>query len=347
MMDTLASPQQTRHRPWLALSLVDRLAQALHVGGAFPGVLGALRCELVARTAPVQQAYAPPRALTTFVNRSGYLMLDGTYADPREPGRCWPLGAGSYRVRLRADVYRDAEFQLDWPPTPGQRRIPVPTPGNDGSVELLPSASYPLPDVTLARLQLGPTILRGAAFGADGTPLAGVAVAALNLPLLQPSNLPPLTDWPFLRSASGANGDWALLLPGRRYIDTAPEIAPANTLPLTRQIAIQVDYPDGSVTTVQEVVLGSEHAVRNTALRGQVLGPGSRPLAGVAITTSAGPRSTRTRADGQWSLYFRLDQAAVGQLAVTATPAGQPAQTDTSATLQPGATVFVPTFHFP
>ncbi len=346
-MNTLHSVEQSKHTPYMALSLVDRLAQALRVNGAFPPILGEVWCELLAMTAPAAHTFDPPRQLSAFRNRSGYLMLDGLYADPREPARYWPLGAGSYRVRVRAELYRDAEFPLDWPPAPGQRRIPVPQPGNADSVELLPSSAYPLPDVTLGRLQLGPTILRGSAFAADGTALGGVAVEALNLPLLQPPNLPPLTDWPFLRSVSGAGGDWALLLPGRRYIDNAPEIAPANTLPLKKQITLRLAYPDGAVNTVQDVVLGSEHAVRNTALRGQVLGPGGRALAGVAITTSAGARSSVTRADGLWTLYFDLNQAGIANVSVTATAPGQAPQTDATVTLRPGSTVFVPTFHFP
>lgn len=345
-MNTLPAFQQSTHAPRMALSVIDRLAQALRVGGAFPPPLGDIRCEAVALTAPVARVLDPARVLSAFRNRAGYLILDGTWRNPDDPARLYPLGAGTYLVRLRGEMYQDAEFLLPWPPAEGRRRVPVPRPGNPDSVELLPSSAYPLPDVTIGRLQLGPTIVRGTAFAADGTPLPGLLAEIINLPLLAPPELPSLGDWPFTRARSGAAGDWALVLPGRRHIDNAPEIpAPANP-PLRKQLSVRIGYPGGPVTTPQSVLLGSEHSVRNTALRGQALGPGGRPLAGVPITTSVNARTCATRADGGWSLYFDLNQVAVAQVGVTAAPPGRPPKTDQTATLRPGATVIVPTFHF-
>jgi hypothetical protein len=345
-MSKLRAIQQTTHAPRMALSVVDRLAQALRVGGAFPPLLGDIRCEAVALTAPVARVLDPARVLSAFRNRSGYLILDGTWRNPDDPARLYPLGAGTYVVRIRGEMYQDAEFLLPWPPAEGLRRIPVPQAGNPGSVELLPSSAYPLPDVTIDRLQLGPTILRGAAFAADGTPLPGLLAEIVNLPLLAPPELPHLGDWPFVRTRTSAAGDWALLLPGRRYIDGAPEIPSRTNLPLKKQLTVRIAYPDGPVTTLQTVLLGSEHSVRNTAMRGQVLGPGGRPLAGVPITTSVDAHSSVTGADGSWRLYFDLNQAAVAQVGVTAAPPGQAPKTDQTASLQPGATVVVPTIHF-
>lgn len=346
-MGSLQIFEQRTHAPQMALSMVDRLAQVLRVAGTFPPILGEIFCEVVAVTAPAPRTIDPPRVLSAFRNRSGYFVLDGTYVDPADRTRHWPLGPGTYRIRVRGEFYQDAEFLLEWPPAAGQRRIPVPQPGNADSVELFPSPTYPLPDVTVGRLQLGPTILRGSALAADGTALAGISTEAINLPLLQPPNLPQLSGWPFLRAVSGASGDWALVLPGRRYIDIAAEIPPANELPLKKQISVRVAYPGGAVTTVQDVLLGSEHSVRNTALRGQVLGPGGSPIAGALIETSANARTSITRADGLWTLYFDLNQAGVANISVTATPPGQAPQTNATATLRPGSTVFVPTFHFP
>ena len=350
-MRTLQSFGQRVFAPHMALSLVDRLAQVLRVGGAFPPVLGEVSCQVVEATAPAQRTFDPPHLLTAFRNRSGYLVLDGTYADPADSRRQWPLGPGTYRVRVSGEFYQDAEFLLDWPPGAGERRIRIPQQGNADSVELLPSAAYPVPDVTVGRQQLGPTILRGCAFAADGAPLAGVVAEVTNLPFLPPQQLPsdlaPLADWPFLRAVSGAGGDWVLVLPGRRHFDTTVELPPANTLPLKRQILVRVGYPGGAVTTIEDVVLGSEHSVRNTALRGQVLGPGGRPIAGAGITTSASARSSVSRADGLWTLYFDLNQAGAANISVTATPPGQAPKTDATATLRPGSTVFIPTFHFP
>jgi hypothetical protein len=345
-MDTPNAIAFTTLRPQMALSLVDRLAQALRVAGAFPPVLGELRCEVLASTAPQARTFDPPRLLSSFINRSGYLILDGSYHDANEPSRMWPLGPGSYRLRLRSVFYQDAAFDLDWPPAPGLRRLPVAQPSNRDSIELFPSAAYPLPDFTLGRMQLGPTLIRGSAFAANGTPLPGLLAEVINLPLLQPPELPALGAWPFLSARSGPNGDWALVLPGRRYLDHTAEIPAPATLPLHKQINLRIGYPDGAMSTVQNVLLGSEHAVRNTGLRGQVLGPGGRPLGGVAISTSAGPRTCLSRPDGGWTLYFDLNQAGLAQLSVTATLPGRPPRTETSALLRPGSTVIVPTFHF-
>jgi len=345
-MSALDAIARTTLRPLLALSVIDRLAQALRQAGSFPPVLGELRCEVVAMTAPQALAYDPPRLLSSFMNRSGYLILDGTYHDTRDRSRLWPLGPGTYRLRLRNELYQDAEFDLAWPPAPDRHRLPVPQPSNPDSVELLPSSAYPMPDLTLGRMQLGPTILRGSALAADGAPLAGVLAEVVGLPLLAPPERPPLGDWPFLAARSGPGGDWALVLPGRRYLDPAPEILAPAAPPMRKQVQVRIHYPDGAVTTPQDVLLGGEHAVRNTALRGQVLGAGDRPLGGVAITTSAGPRSTTSRADGSWTLVFGLDQAALPQVDVTAAAPGQPPRKDSSAPLRPGATVVVPTFHF-
>ena len=348
-MDGLAPLLQTTHAPLMALSVIDRLAQALRLGGRYPAPLGDIQCEALALTEPLARPLDPPRVLSTFLNRAGYLILDGTWRNPEEPERLYPLGAGTYLVRVRGALYQDAEFLLSWPPAEGERRIPIPQPGNPGSVELLPSSAYPLPDLT-ERLQLGPTILRGTAFAADGTPLAGLSAEIVNLPLLAspqlPAELPPLGDWPFMRTRSSRSGDWSLVLPGRRYYDNAPEIPAPADLPLERQLSVRIGYSGAPVTTVQTVLLGSEHGVRNTALRGRVLGPGGRPLAGVPITTSVNARTSVTRADGGWTLYFDLNQAAVAQVKVTASPPGRPPKTDTSATLQPGATVVVPSFQF-
>lgn len=337
------------HTPHLALSVVDALARALRFAGEFPPLLGEISCEIVEATAPAPRTFDPPRVLYTFRNRSGYIVLDGTYtnADDRYSRR-WPLGPGTYRIRVRGDFYQDGEFLLQWPPAADQRRIPIPqsNPNDADTLALLPSTAYPLPDVTLGRLQLGPTILRGSVFLSDGTPIAGRSAEMINLPILQPTNLPPLGDWPFLRATSDANGDWALVLPGRRYIDNTAEIPPANSPPIRKQISVRVNYPAGPVTRVQDVLLGSEHPVRNTALRGQVLGPGGRPIAGARIRTSVSAATSTSRRDGVWFLYFDLNQGPVANVSVTATTPDGASATDSTAMLQPEATVVVPTFNF-
>jgi len=338
--------EQSTHTAHFAVSVIDVLARALRVGGEFPAPIGDLRFEIVAATAPGQQTFAPPRVLWTFRNRSGYVVLDGTYVDVSDSSRRWPLGPGTYSVRVVGPCYQNAIFTLQWPPAEGVRRLPLPQSNIPDSLELLPGPAYPLPDVTLDRLQLGPTILRGTAFAPDSLPLDG-AVAEVVLPILQPSNLPPLGNWPFLKATSSAQGDWAIVLPGRRYIDAMPEVPP-NPGPIRKQISLSVRDPAGAVATViEDVLLGSEHSVRNTALRGQVLGPGGRPIAGAKITTTASSATSLTRSDGVWFLYFGLDhQTTVPNVSVMATIPGGASATDSTATLQPRATVFVPTFRF-
>jgi hypothetical protein len=345
-MTTARVFEHVTHTPHQALSVVDALAQALRAGGEFPPLLGEISCEVVEATAPVQRAYDPPRALSSFRNRSGYVVLDGTYADPNDSTRCWPLGPGTYRVRVRGDVYQDAVFLLQWPPAADERRVRIPQPNDADNLQLFPGAAYPLPDVTLGRFQLGPTILRGTAFQPDGTPIEGLVAEVINLPLLQPPNLPQLNDWPFMKTTSDARGDWAIVLPGRRYIDNAAEVLQPNDPPIRKQISLRIHYLAGSVTTVQELLLGSEHSVRNTALRGQVLGPGGKPLANARIETSVSAATSTSRLDGAWFLYFDLNQVAVPNLSVTATTPDGASATDSTATLQRGSTVVVPTFHF-
>lgn len=353
-MATVQLIEQVAHTPRVAVSMIDRLAQALHAGGNFPPALGDITCEIVQATAPIQRTYEPPRVLGIVSTRAGYVTLDGSYAKPGEPGREWALGPGKYLVRVRSELYLNATFELTWPPTGSDRRVRIPQPANQGNVdnlELYPSAAYPMPDLTLSRNQLGPTIVRGCALAADGTPIEGAVAEVIHLALLQPAGQPILGSWPFMRTSSAANGDWALVLPGRLYIDPAPEVPavlpPPNSPPMTKQISVRVVYPTGTVTTLQNVVLGDEHSVRNTGLRGQVLGSGGSPIVGARITTSVSAAVSTTGRDGSWFLYFDLGQPAVANLSVTATTPSQASATDSTASVQPDAAVVVPTFHFP
>jgi len=351
-MNTPAIFEISRPQPLVALSVVDSLARSLRTAGEFPRPIGEFRCDILAATAPVALTFDPPRQLYVLRNRSGYVVLDGTYSNTKEPDRRWPLAPGTYRVRVVSDYYQDAEFSMQWPLAPGVRRVAVPQqppqPNDPGSVELLPGPSYPMPDVSASRFQLGPTILRGSAYRTDGTPNAGAKVEVLNLAFLAPATLPPLGNWPFLSANTDALGNWTLVLPDRRYFDATPEIPPGNPPgTVTRPISVRIQYPGGPVTRQRIVKLGSEFSFRNTALRGQVLARSGRPIAGATITTSANALTTRSRADGVWFLYFDLNQAAVANFTVTATiPSGATA-TVSAVTLQPEATIVVPTFQLP
>lgn len=346
-MATSSPFERFEHTRLVALSLVDALAQALGVSGEFPPPEGAVQCRAVEALAPVPGPLDPSLVLWTRRTRSGVLLLDGSYARDGAPGGPWPLADGTYRVRVRGDLYQEAEFVLAWPPRADQLRVPVDGNGQPLNVSLLPGPAYPMPDEPGRPFQLGPTLLRGTALAASGEPLPDVRVETVGLALLQPAGLPPLAAWPFLSARSDARGSWVLVLPDRRYLDPAPEIPAQGSPPVTKDVTVRVHYdPVRQVDrTERGVVLGSEHAVRNTALRGRAVGKGGRPFGGVRITTSAGPAASQTGPDGAWTLVFDLDQAGVPQVTVTAT-APDGTSVSSPAAVVAGATVVVPTFRF-
>jgi hypothetical protein len=337
--------ERVPHTPTVALSVVDALARALGLSGEFPPPLGEVRCEAVEALAPAPAPLDPPLRLSTLRSRSGVLLLDGSCARALPGSRSSPLAAGTYRVRVSGELYQDGEFVLAWPPAPGQRRVPLDGNGRPDNVLLLPGPAYPLPDALGQPFQLGPTLLRGTALAPDGTPLGGVGVELLNLQLLQPAGLPPIASWPFLSARSDARGDWALLLPDRRYLDPAPEIPLQGAPPLVKPLTLRLHYPAAAVDLEEPVALGGEHAVRNTALRGCVVGPGGRPLAGVQVTSTAGPAAARSGPDGRWLLVFALDQGDVPNVTVTATAPGGEVTSEPSSVVA-RSTVVVPNFRF-
>jgi hypothetical protein len=339
------------HSPRWALSVSDALKRALRTGGEFPPPLGEVSCEIVEQTAPVARTFAPPLVLWTFRNGSGYLVLDGTWARTRggrpDAAARLPLGPGTYRIVVRGDYYQDRSFTLVWPPPAGQVRVPLDAQNDPENIDLLPGAAYPLPDVTTSRMQLGPTIMRGSLFTPAGDPVAGVLVEAINLVFQQPQGLPPLGPWPFTQARTDDRGDWAIVLPGRLYFDIAPELRPPAAPPLVRPITVRIHLPNvPPLDLVENVTLGSEHAVRNTALRGQAVTSGGGPLRDAVVTTTAGGAASVTRANGLWFLYFDLNQADVPNVTVTVTAPGGATASDSTARIRHGATIVVPTFHF-
>ncbi|HEY8147685.1 MAG TPA: hypothetical protein VIK51_02060 [Vicinamibacteria bacterium] len=347
--------EQAVHARLVALSVTDSLLRALRLAGEFPPPLGDIECRIVAQTAPIARDFDPPLLLTTFRNQSGFLIADGSYAREREPGRPFPLGDGTYKVQVRGQYYQRETFDLVWPPGGNQTRIPLPdAQGNPVTVALLPGPAYPLPDTTTARLQLGPTILRGSLYSTAGDPIAGVDVEVVGLAFLQPPELPALPDWSrFLKAKTNEKGDWAILLPGRRYLDPMPELPAPNQLPVRKAITFDVHYDPNSPPTsyTRTFELGGEQSLRNTALRGQVVGRGGRPVTGAQITTSLGSGTSVSRDNGIWFLYFGIDQfppnAAGPSVTVTATTPDGASASDSSGVVQPGGTVVIPTFRFP
>jgi hypothetical protein len=349
---TVSVFQQVPHSRHVALGVVDGLARALRMLGELPPPLGDIECQILRRSAPQPREFDPPLILWTFRNSTGFVIADGTYVRESRRGERRVLGDGVYDVRVRGEYYRDRQFTLTWPLPPGVTRITLDEPGNPVNMLLLPGPAYPLPDVTLARLQLGPTILRGSLHAASGDPLSDILVEVFNPPpLLAPPELPPLVaaDWPFFDTRTSDRGDFVLLLPHRRYIDNTPEVPPGPN-PVTIPVTLRIGYDSGPVLVLlPEVVLGGEHSVANTALRGQVVGPGGRPLGGVEITVSVGAQTSRTKANGLWFLYFDLDQFPTNvptPVTVTATTSEGATASDSTASVLRGATVVVPTFHF-
>jgi hypothetical protein len=346
-MSAAAAFQHVVHTRRVAVSVSDGLARALRLRGEFPPLIGDLSCEVIEQTVPVPRKFKPALALTSFTNASGFLIVDGTYRRTDRDRLTMPLGTGTYVVRLRGPYYQDREFTLAWPPPEGQTRVPLTPPTN---LELLPGPMYPVPDVTATRFQLGPTILRGTVLTAAGAPVERARVEILNLPPFEsPPELPPLTlaDWPFTTAVTGMQGDWVLVLPGRRYLATIDEIPAANVpLPITRAFTIRITADGTSVDLTRQIPLGTEYSLRATALRGQVVAGAGRPIAGVRISTSVNALTSITRPNGTWFLYFDFDQQTVSNVTVTATTPDGASASDSTVQVEREATVVVPTFHF-
>jgi len=336
---TIEGRYRAAHRPSYALAAVDLLAQALAVRGPIAPPTCPLSCAIVEQLAPVARTFTPPLMLELRQSANGSVLFDGRYRVGDGPLRDVPLGDGQYTAELRGDYYRPQRFTLDWPPaalrTPLVGGVPV-------DVPLSPSAAYPYPDVTTLPFNLGPTLLRGSVFTADGDP---VVDAIVDVPALLPLN-PALPAWPFTAPRTGPPGDRALLLPDRRRFGIAGETTAQPPVAMT----VRVQHPNGGpVVNILNVpvTLGRENSVANTALRGQVTRAGGFPLGGVVITTSVNALASRTRDDGRWTLYLDPNQAGVANVAVTATaPDGSTATLNGVAVIS-RATVVVPTIHLP
>jgi len=336
---TIEGRYRAAHRPTFAVAAADLLAQALAARGPIAPPNCPLSCAVVAQLAPVARSFDPPLMLELRQGTNGSLLFDGRYRVGDGPLHDFPLGDGSYTAELRGDHYRPQPFTLDWPPT--ALRTPLAA-GVPVDVSLLPSAAYPYPDVTALPFNLGPTLLRGSVFTAAGDP---VVDAIVDVPALLPLN-PPAPAWPFTETRTGTAGDWALLRPDRRRFGGAGETTAQPPMAMT----VRVRHPNGGpVVNIANVpvTLGRENAVPNTALRGQVIRAGGRPLGGVVITTSANALASRTRDDGRWTLYFDPNQVGVINVAVTATAPDCSTVTLNGVAIQSRATVVVPTLHLP
>jgi hypothetical protein len=158
-----------------------------------------------------------------------------------------------------------------------------------------------------------------------------------------------LAQWPFIKATTSGSGDWALVLPNRRYLDNTAEVLPNPNVLLTKTFDLRLTLPPpgGAVINLQRPIpYGREYSLRQTGLRGQVTTTAGRPIGGAQVATSVSGLTTTTRANGLWFLYFPFDQPTVDPVTVTVTtPSGATASTNT-AHLEHDATTVVPTFHF-
>src|SRR6185295_11707205 len=107
---------------------------------------------------------------------------------------------------------------------------------------------------------------------------------------------------------------------------------PTTAAPVTHDVTIRVTFPDASTIDVPRTVpLGTEFSVTQTAMRGRTVDKNGRPIAGTVLTTSANADTARSRDDGQWSLYFPLNQLDIPAVTVTATTPDGASQSVTSA----------------
>jgi hypothetical protein len=178
------------------------------------------------------------------------------------------------------------------------------------------------------------TLVRGSLFGAGGAPVRDIKVE-LTAPSL------PNADYQAFRSCqTNSQGEWVI-----SFIEKTPAADQQNS-PNFNISKIKVHLPGPAVYDFPLVInSGQENVVRQTALRGRVVKTGGIGLSGVKITTSVESGEALTRADGQWSFYYKLRQPKQNDplinVTVTATaPDGTTGNVNTK--IKPGATSVVP-----
>ena len=342
--------EEAVHTRRFALSVVDELARVLGTRGPLPPPIGTVVCEIPRQVLPTAVTFDPPLVLWTIRNASGFVIFDGTYARQGSTAARLPLQPGTYRLRIRGEYYQDLEFNFLWPPAGDEVRVPL-------DQLLLPGTAYPFPPITPSTFaepntalvsrpySRGFTLIRGSALTASGAPIAGARAELVNFVFqpFPPVPSPPPPPWTFLACVTGKDGNWAILLPDRLRFKN---VAPTTTAVVTHPVTIRVTQPDGAfIDLARTIALGTEVSVTQTALRGRTVDGRGLPLAEVTIGTSAGPATSRSRGDGQWSFYFPLNQPDVPAVTVTATAPGGASQSVTTPVVN-SKTVVVPTFAF-
>jgi hypothetical protein len=280
-----------------------------------PTVLGDFLFLVTKRISAPQRDYQPPLLFVTSTNPGGFILLSGdTKVSLAEPSL--PLAPGRYHWRVESDFYQTNEFEDDWPPAVVYDQAK--------DLQLQPSSGYPFPDLTLKQRELVTTLVRGSFFTSSGDP-ATTGTVELILPALTASYAA------FTKCSPDSQGNWVLAFIEQQKEDQAPDFA--HSLVRFTLGTMQVDV-------MLAISPGTENSIRQTALRSRVVGANNHAMAGATITTSFGGLQSTTKPDGQWSLYFPLNQGNA-QIQVTATaPDGRSASQNVQ--IQQGKTLVLP-----
>jgi hypothetical protein len=281
-----------------------------------PPVLGDFKLFVTKRLSAPQAEYDPPLEFITSTNPGGFILLTGDSRSSRsQPVR--PLAPGRYHWRVESDFYQSNDFEDDWPPALVYDQTK--------DLQLQPGPGYPFPDLTLKQRDLGVTLVRGCFFTASGNPATDGTVELI-LPAL------PASYAAFTKCSPDDQGNWALVFIEKQTEDPPPDFAHSR-------VRFRLGQNQQDDVTLP-ITPGTENVIRQTALRGRVVDGSGRGVPRARITTSMGVAESITKPDGQWSLYFRLNQINA-QVQVTATaPDGRSARQNLG--IQQGKTLVLP-----
>ena len=311
--------------------------------------------EIVEQTAPVARTFIRRACCTPSATPSGFL-LDRRHVDRGSRRPPLPLAPGTYSSACAATTTRPLVFTLAWPPAPGQTRDARST---RRAARHAGAAAGPVaircPTCTTRRLPArADDHARQRSSARTARRSRDARVEILNLPpFLQPPELPPLCGrlavhgdreqrtW---RLGPGAAGP--PLHRHRRRDPAGHEPAADHDRAMT--IRITTRRRSASICRCRGRARRPSIALQNTALRGQVVGPGGRPIAGAAITTSLGRATVASRGRRRVVPVLR---SRPGRRCARRHRDGHDAGRRDRERLErqraSGATVVVPTFHFP
>jgi hypothetical protein len=252
-------------------------------------------------------------------NPSGYYLFFGKVVAPDGSTRLMDAQGWPWTIRVVSDYYQSVE---QTPPAIPTSFVPGSSWSGASSAisfALSPGPAYPFPNEPLGQNR---GRLRGTLRNPDGSAIAGVRIEALG------ANNRPQFDPAF----SGDDGQWVLVLP---------------TLPPSGLLTVRFTFADGATKDVTKVPVAAdrENNLPQTVLRGQVR-LRNRGIGNAAIRVDkVQGAQTLTDSAGNWFLYLDLLQGG-GKVTVTAKLPNQRAIKSSSATVQPRATVVVPSFDF-